>query len=109
LEPVNVDNSFQYTKDQKVNLYIYQFQDHMKGSTYDNIMEATAQDTLYHYTVSETYHSENKIHWQIHIGILYCQGEGDANCIYILPTTHSNGLKVRDEIMNVTYQELAHF
>jgi hypothetical protein len=81
----------------------------MKGIKHDTIREATSQDPLYCHTVYKTCDSNDEIHWQIHSRILYHREKGDADCIYILPTTYSNRLNVRDDIMCLTHQELAHF
>jgi hypothetical protein len=41
MDPVNMDDPFQYTKDEKVDLHLYQLQDHMKGTWHDAIRAAT--------------------------------------------------------------------
>jgi hypothetical protein len=68
-----------------------------------------ARDPLYSYTVQGAFDGEDESQWLFLIGIFYQKGEEDADCIYILPTTHSKGLNIKDEIMHHTHQELAHF
>jgi hypothetical protein len=109
MNPVDMDDLFQYTTDERVDLRMYQLQDHMKGTWHDAIRATIAQDPLYHHTVQENSDGEKENQWQVHGGILYRKGEGDAGCIYIPPAAHSNGLNVRDEIIHLTHQELAHF
>jgi hypothetical protein len=71
MDPVDMDDHFQYTKDKGVDLHMYQLQDHMKGTWHDAIREATARDKLYCHTVQEACNGEDESQWQIHGGILY--------------------------------------
>jgi hypothetical protein len=80
----------------------------MKCTWYDTIRKVTAQDQLDCQTVQEGCHSENKSQWQIHSEILYCRGKRDADYIDIPPTTQSNGINIKNGIMCLIYQELAH-
>jgi hypothetical protein len=109
MDHVDMDDPFQYAKDERVNLHMYLLQEHMKGTWDDAIREAPAWDLLYHHIVHRACDGEDESQWQILGGICYQKGEGDADCIYIPPTTHSNGLNIRDKIMHYTHQELAHF
>jgi hypothetical protein len=47
IDPLNIDNPFQYTKDKQVDLCMYQLPDYMQGIWYDAIRKATVQDPLY--------------------------------------------------------------
>jgi hypothetical protein len=109
VDPVDMDDPFQHTKNEKVDLYMYELQDHMNRTWHDAIREATVWDPLYYHTVQRACNGEDESQWQILGRILYQKGEGDADCIYISPTTHSNGLNIRDEIMYHTHEKLTHF
>jgi hypothetical protein len=104
-----MDDPFQYTKDKRVDLRMYQLQDHMKGTWQDTIREATAWVPLYHHIVQGACDGDNESQWQILGGILYQKGEGDADDICIFPTAHSNSLNISNEIMHYTRQELSFF
>jgi hypothetical protein len=109
MDPVNMDDHFQYNTDERVDLLMYQLLDNRKGIWYDAIREAARLDPLYCYTVQEAYNGKYESQWQILGRILYQKGEGDTDCIYIPPTAYSDDLIIRDEIMGLTHQELAHF
>jgi hypothetical protein len=53
IDPIDMDDPFQYTKDMRVNIHIYQVQDHMTGMWYDAIREATVWDLFYYHAVQE--------------------------------------------------------
>jgi hypothetical protein len=55
-----MDDPFQYTKDEKVNLCMYQPQDHMKDTWHDAVREAMAQNPFYCHTVQGACNSEDK-------------------------------------------------
>jgi hypothetical protein len=42
MDPVDMDDPFQYTKDERVDLRMYELQNHMKGTWQDAIRVATA-------------------------------------------------------------------
>jgi hypothetical protein len=60
-----MDDPFQYTKDERVHLCIYQLQDHMKETWHDAIKEAMAWDPLYYHTVQGASDGETESQWQI--------------------------------------------
>jgi hypothetical protein len=66
-----MDNPFQYTQNERVNLHMYQLQDYIKGTWHNSIREAMAQDPLYYHTVQEACGREDESQWQILGRILY--------------------------------------
>jgi hypothetical protein len=59
--------------------------------------------------VGQAYDDNNEMYWQILGAILNDREERDTTCVKIMPTSHSDALFIRDQIMPMTHQELAYF